>query len=102
MQNKKTEAWRNFKGEEWKHKINVSDFIQQNYSEYTGTGDFLVPPTEKTKKIAKMPKKDFQIRLHNVYKTIFLPVKWRENRKFRNIRPAKWSVSGEKHSKRAR
>ena len=50
MQNKKTEAWRNFKGEEWKHKINVSDFIQQNYSEYTGTGDFLVPPTEKTKK----------------------------------------------------
>lgn len=53
MQSIKTEAWKNFKGEEWKHKTDVSDFIRQNYSEYTGTGDFLVPPTEKTKKIWK-------------------------------------------------
>ena len=53
MINYDTQCWRNFKGEKWKNKICVSDFIQQNYTEYTGTEEFLAPPTEKTKRIWK-------------------------------------------------
>ncbi len=41
-------AWRNFKGENWKNGINVSDFIKQNYKEYTGDDNFLMGPTVKT------------------------------------------------------
>ena len=44
-------AWRNFKGENWKTEINVSDFIKQNYKEYTGDDNFLMGPTVKTTSI---------------------------------------------------
>ena len=44
-------AWRNFKGENWKNGINVSDFIKQNYKEYTGDDNFLMGPTVKTTSI---------------------------------------------------
>lgn len=53
MLQKNFEGWRTFKGKDWKEKVNVSDFIQKNYTEYTGTADFLAQPTEKTKKIWK-------------------------------------------------
>ena len=33
--------WTGFKGETWKNEINVRDFIQTNYKEYTGSADFL-------------------------------------------------------------
>ncbi len=30
------EAWRDFKGTDWKEEINVRDFIQHNYTPYEG------------------------------------------------------------------
>lgn len=41
----------NFKGEYWKDEIDVRDFIQENYTPYTGDDKFLKPATEKTKKV---------------------------------------------------
>lgn len=41
--------WSGFKGEAWKNEINVRDFIQANYREYTGDGSFLEKKgTERT------------------------------------------------------
>ena len=45
--------WKEFKGTEWKSSINVSDFIDTNYTEYTGDDSFLSEPTSKTQKIWK-------------------------------------------------
>ena len=33
--------WKNFKGETWKKEINVSAFIDDNFTEYTGDDKFL-------------------------------------------------------------
>jgi formate C-acetyltransferase len=43
--------WRNFKGNDWKNCINVSDFIANNYTEYTGDDSFLSEATAKTKAV---------------------------------------------------
>jgi len=43
--------WNGFKGEKWKNEINVSDFISENYTEYTGDDSFLEGITPKTEKI---------------------------------------------------
>ena len=43
--------WNKFKNGDWKYEINVRDFIQNNYTPYEGNSDFLVSPTEKTKKL---------------------------------------------------
>lgn len=43
--------WDKFKSGEWKHEINVRDFIQQNYTPYEGDSSFLTSSTEKTKKL---------------------------------------------------
>lgn len=45
------EEWKNFKDGVWCGEINVSDFIQRNYKEYTGNESFLESTTEKTKKV---------------------------------------------------
>lgn len=47
------DAWRGFSGTKWQDNIDVRDFIQQNYTPYTGTGDFLAEPTERTADILK-------------------------------------------------
>ena len=44
-------CYRNFKGENWKGKIDVSDFIISNYTLYEGDDSFLAGPTEKTNKV---------------------------------------------------
>ncbi len=41
--------WNGFKGGAWQDEINVRDFIQQNYTEYTGGDEFLVGATPRTK-----------------------------------------------------
>lgn len=41
--------WRNFNNGVWMERIDVRDFIQQNYKPYTGDGSFLEKPTQKTK-----------------------------------------------------
>ncbi len=43
--------WQGFKGDLWKKEINVRDFIQNNYTPYTGDESFLVEPTDATKKL---------------------------------------------------
>src|SRR3974390_2525132 len=43
--------WRGFHAGLWKKEIDVRDFIQQNYTPYEGDESFLVPATERTKKI---------------------------------------------------
>ena len=40
-----------FEGFVWKREINVRDFIQNNYTPYTGDESFLAGPTEKTLKV---------------------------------------------------
>lgn len=45
--------WNGFKGEIWKNEINVRDFIQSNYKEYTGDESFLAGATDRTKLMMK-------------------------------------------------
>ncbi len=40
--------WYNFNGNLWKNEINVRDFIQSNYKEYTGDSSFLAKATKRT------------------------------------------------------
>ena len=40
-----------FKGSNWKHEIDVRDFIQANYEPYNGDENFLTGPTSKTTKL---------------------------------------------------
>lgn len=47
------DAWSGFSGESWKDKIDVSAFILNNYSEYTGDGSFLCAPTARTTAVSK-------------------------------------------------
>ena len=49
--NFENENWEQFKGKVWKKEINVRDFIQNNYTPYDGDDSFLVPSTDKTKKV---------------------------------------------------
>ncbi|MDB9524644.1 formate C-acetyltransferase [Oscillatoria sp. CS-180] len=42
------EAWQGFQPGAWIHEINVRNFIQKNYTLYTGDQDFLAGPTERT------------------------------------------------------
>ncbi|MBQ9182092.1 MAG: formate C-acetyltransferase [Bacilli bacterium] len=43
--------WNNFKGTIWKEKIDVQNFIEENYKEYKGNESFLEKTSTKTKKI---------------------------------------------------
>ena len=42
-------AWREFKTGRWTETIDVRDFIQKNYTPYSGDESFLAAPTERTK-----------------------------------------------------
>ncbi|HEY5653430.1 MAG TPA: pyruvate formate lyase family protein, partial [Pontiella sp.] len=41
-------AWDGFKGNTWKEKVDVREFIQANYTPYEGDATFLSPATEAT------------------------------------------------------
>lgn len=45
------DAWKGFKGTEWKEKIAVFEFIRDNYTEYKGDENFLTPASRKTEKV---------------------------------------------------
>ena len=45
--------WDGFKNGVWQDEINVRDFIQKNYKEYTGDDSFLAGATERTKDLMK-------------------------------------------------
>ncbi|HSC79292.1 MAG TPA: formate C-acetyltransferase [Chitinolyticbacter sp.] len=44
-------AWRDFKGGEWQDKVAVRDFIQLNYTPYTGGDEFLAGATARTEAV---------------------------------------------------
>ena len=43
--------WNGFNKGVWQDEINVRDFIQQNYTEYTGDDSFLKGATKRTKEL---------------------------------------------------
>ncbi len=45
------EQWNGFKAGKWQNEINVRDFIQNNYTPYTGDDSFLCSATERTNKL---------------------------------------------------
>lgn len=45
------DTWRTFKPGKWQTSIDVRDFIQANYTPYTGEADFLAPATERTQRL---------------------------------------------------
>ena len=47
----KFDEWNTFKPGDWCFEINVRDFIQKNYTPYTGNADFLAAATERTKEL---------------------------------------------------
>ena len=47
------ENWKGFVDGAWKSEINVRDFIQKNYTEYTGDDSFLSNATERTNNLMK-------------------------------------------------
>ena len=46
-------AWDGFKGVKWQRNIDVANFIEMNYEEYTGDESFLVGKSSKTAKVWK-------------------------------------------------
>ncbi len=44
-------AWKGFRTGEWRHLVNVRNFIQKNYTPYTGDESFLAPTTKRTDKV---------------------------------------------------
>ena len=53
--------WNGFKAGVWKDEINVRDFIQQNYKEYTGDDSFLAGATERTNEMMKKVNSLFKL-----------------------------------------
>ena len=45
------QAWAGFRGGEWQHRIDVRDFIQRNYTPYTGDETFLAGATPRTRRL---------------------------------------------------
>ena len=46
-------AWQGFRTGEWRHLVNVRNFIQKNYTPYTGDADFLAGISTKTAAVWK-------------------------------------------------
>ena len=44
-------AWEGFRTGEWRHLVNVRNFIQKNYTPYTGDDSFLAPISPRTAKV---------------------------------------------------
>ncbi len=65
-----SENWEQFNGSEWKHEINVRNFIQANYTPYSGDDKFLVESTDKTKAVWNRLTEMFKVeREKGVYDT---------------------------------
>lgn len=53
--------WEGFKGSKWRSEVNVRDFIQNNYTEYTGDDSFLEPAAPSTEKLWAKLQELFEI-----------------------------------------
>ena len=49
--------WENFKGSKWQKEIDVQNFIESNYKEYTEDDSFLTGISKKTSKVWNKCKK---------------------------------------------
>ena len=47
------EQWNGFVPGAWQETIDLRDFIQKNYTPYTGGGEFLAGPTDRTRRLMK-------------------------------------------------
>lgn len=52
--NESQTSWKGFKSGVWQDSIDVRDFIQKNYTPYTGDGSFLAGPTARTLAVWKI------------------------------------------------
>ena len=59
---KLTNQLEHFEGFIWKREINVRDFIQHNYTPYTGDSGFLAGPSERTHKRWSRTKEEWERR----------------------------------------
>ena len=57
----KENAWRGFTQGSWQDGIDVRDFIQKNYSPYSGDASFLQGPTQRTQKLMSKASRLFAI-----------------------------------------
>ena len=55
------ENWNGFKFNKWQDEINVRDFIQSNYTEYTGDDKFLADATPRTNELMKKVQNLFML-----------------------------------------
>lgn len=55
------ENWNGFKEGVWQDEINVRDFIQQNYKEYTGDEGFLTGATKRTRELMSRLNSLFEV-----------------------------------------
>ena len=53
--------WNGFVGGAWQDEINVRDFIQKNYKEYTGDDSFLAGATDRTKNVMSKVESLFKL-----------------------------------------
>ena len=53
--------WTDFVGGKWEKEINVRDFIQKNYTAYTGDAEFLAGPTQRTQDMMKKSMSESKI-----------------------------------------
>ncbi len=44
-------AWQGFRGRRWQETVDVRDFLQNNYTVYTGDGSFLCGPSDRTRRL---------------------------------------------------
>ena len=61
----KFEMWNGFKEGKWTESIDVRDFIQQNYTPYTGDSAFLSGPTERTNAVMRRVNELFALEKKN-------------------------------------
>ena len=61
----KHEHWNGFAAGAWQDTIDVRDFIQTNYTPYTGDADFLAGSTERTDKLMNKVQKLFKFERQN-------------------------------------
>jgi len=45
------DPWRGFKGDGWRNRVDVADFIRDNYQPYYGDESFLSGPSERTQRV---------------------------------------------------
>lgn len=45
------DPWRGFKGDTWRNRVDVADFVRDNYQPYYGDESFLSGPSERTQRV---------------------------------------------------